>query len=118
MGKNDDVPTEVVEYEKQKEELTFVPNIGSKSKLPNRPMGYMDPLTRQSKAYDDELPRYNGASPPKKKNEQFWINVKLGNQTKTIMATLQSDPARLAQNFLKANGFDMSQAETLERIIA
>ena len=49
--------------------MTFVPNIGSKSKLPNRPMGYMDPLTRQSKSYDDELPRYNGASPPKKKNE-------------------------------------------------
>ena len=122
--RRENVRTEYIEYERAKNELTFEPNKGLNRNLPERRQGYMAPLDRQAKQqYDEEYsPQQDDQNSPlgqqTPRNDQFWINVKLGYQTKTIMATLESDPARLAKNFLRANSFDLTQAETLEKIIA
>jgi hypothetical protein len=50
-------------------------------------------------------------------DDVFKLDITHRNETKTIMATLRSDPAAVARNFLHTRGKDMIQAQTLETII-
>ena len=120
LKKTEDVPTDIYEYNKQKDEYTFSPNKHKQNGPIERRNTYMQPLQRQLENEKTTSPRKSlkKAGTGLNENEHFLINVNVGSETRTILATLKSDPHDLAQSFLKVNGFDMKYAKTLEKAIA
>ena len=51
-------------------------------------------------------------------NEQFQINVNIGGTRKTIIASMKSDPATTASNFMKQNHLDDKFHKTLTDLIS
>ena len=105
-----DLSKDEIEYMRQPHEYTFHPN---KEKTGGR--NYDTMRTDSSSPKNRKRSPLRGESPS---NEQFQINVNIGGTTKTIIASMQSDPATTAAKFMRQNNLDDKFHKRLTEMIA
>lgn len=107
-----DLSRDEVELMRQPHEYTFHPN---KEKMGGR--------NYETAKTDTSSPKRKKGSPTRKSNnspsnEQFQINVNIGGTTKTIIASMQSDPSTTAAKFMRQNNLDDKFHKRLTDMIA
>lgn len=117
-----DLATDEVEYGRGKDQFTFHPDTRKPSSVsPTRRINVKDNQIKRipSPRKKFSIPGGSGVrNSLSKNNEQFMINVNIGGDKKTIIASLNSDPSHTAEQFMSENQIDKKFHKTLTDLIA